>query len=60
VSLWSIVQTSDYDGNGTSDLMWADSNGNTASWFMNGTTAASAAGVGNIPTTWTVQSASAE
>jgi hypothetical protein len=29
-------------------------------WFMNGTTVASTASVGNIPTTWTVQSVNAE
>jgi hypothetical protein len=55
-----IVQTGDYDGNGTSDLMWRDTNGNTAIWFMNGATVSSSAGVGNIPTTWTVQSVNAE
>jgi hypothetical protein len=57
---WSVVRTGDYDGNGTSDLMWRDTGGNTAIWFMNGTTVASVAGVGNIPTTWTVQSVNAE
>jgi hypothetical protein len=29
-------------------------------WFMNGTTVASTTGVGNIPTSWTVQSVNAE
>jgi hypothetical protein len=43
-----------------SDLLWRDTSGNTAIWFMDGTTIASTAGVGNIPTTWTVQSANAE
>jgi hypothetical protein len=32
-----------------------DTSGNTAIWFMNGTTVAVAAGLGNIPTNWTVQ-----
>jgi hypothetical protein len=43
-----------------SDLLWRDSSGNTAMWFMNGTTIASTASVGNVPTTWTVQSVNAE
>jgi putative ABC transport system substrate-binding protein len=38
----------------------ADTRGNTALWFMNGTTVSSSAGVGNIPTIWTVQSVNAE
>ena len=57
---WSIVQTGDYNGDGKSDLLWRDTSGNTAIWFMNGLSVASSAGVGNIPTSWTVQSANAE
>jgi hypothetical protein len=43
-----------------SDLLWRDTSGNTAMWFMNGTIVSSTAGVGNIPTNWTVQSVNAE
>ena len=43
-----------------SDLLWRDGNGNTSMWFMNGTTIASTADVGNIPASWTVQSLNAE
>ena len=50
----------DYNGDGMSDLLWRDNRGNTAMWFMNGTTIASTAFVGNIPTNWTVQSVNAE
>ena len=57
---WSIVQTGDYNGDGTSDLLWRDNLGNTSIWFMNGTAVASTAGVGNIPTNWTVQSVNAD
>jgi hypothetical protein len=56
---WSIVQTGDYNGDGTSDLLWRDSGG-TAMWFMNGTVIASTVGIGNVPTNWTVQSVNAE
>jgi hypothetical protein len=55
-----VAQTGDYDGDGKSDLVWRDIAGNTAIWFMNGTAVSLAAGVGNIPTTWTVQSVNAE
>ena len=57
---WSMVQTGDYNGDGMSDLLWRDTSGNTAIWFMNGTAVASTADVGNIPASWTVQSINAE
>jgi hypothetical protein len=57
---WSIAQTGDYNGDGMSDLLWRDTSGNTSMWFMNGTAVASTGAVGNIPTTWTVQSVNAE
>jgi hypothetical protein len=57
---WAVVQTGDYNGDGMSYLLWRDSSGNTAIWFMNGTAVASSAAVGNIPTIWTVQSVNAE
>jgi hypothetical protein len=48
------------NGDGMSDLLWRDTAGDTAIWFMNGTQVSSTEGVGNIPTNWTVQSANAE
>ena len=63
---WSIALLGDFDGDGASDLLWRDSLGNTAIWFMTGTalvpgtSIASTAGLGNVPTNWTVQSANAE
>ena len=53
---WSILQTGDYNGDGMTDLLWRDNLGNTAIWLMNAFTIASTAGIGNIPTNWTVQS----
>jgi hypothetical protein len=54
------VLVGDYNGDGMSDLLWRDNLGNTSMWFMNGTSVASTAEVGNVPTNWTVQSANAE
>jgi HTH-like domain len=31
-----LFQTGDYDGDGITDLLWRDTSGNTAIWFMNG------------------------
>jgi len=57
---WRIAETGDYNGDGYSDILWADGSGNLAVWFMNGATIASTAGLGNVGTSWTVQSANAE
>jgi hypothetical protein len=57
---WSIALVGDYNGDGMSDLLWRDTGGNVAMWFMNGVTVSSTAVIGNIPTTWTVQSVGAE
>jgi hypothetical protein len=40
--------------------LWQDNAGNTSIWLMSGTKIASTASVGNVPTTWTVQSVNAE
>ena len=57
---WSVIGTGDFNGDGMSDLLWRDTGGNTAVWFMNGTSILSTASVGTISTDWTVQSVSAE
>jgi len=59
-SNWNIVQTGDYNGDGKSDILWKDSSGNVAVWFMNGGAVASTAGLGNVGTSWLVQSLNAE
>ena len=51
---------SDYNGDGMSDILIRDGNGNTAMWLMNGTSVLSNPTVGNVPTTWNVQSLNAE
>lgn len=59
-TIWQIVQTGDYDGDGMSDLLWSDTSGNTAMWFMNGTTLKSPpVFVGQVPG-WAVQSLNAD
>jgi hypothetical protein len=57
---WTIVQTGDYNGDGHSDILWADRSGNLAIWFMFGSNIASTAGLGNIGTTWQVQTVNSD
>jgi hypothetical protein len=57
---WTADATGDYDGDGVSDILWRDGSGNTAIWFMNAATIASSPSLGNVSTSFTVQSANAE
>ena len=52
----SIVQTGDYNGDGFSDILLEDNNGNLIAWFMQGATVAKTQTLGNIGSKWTVQS----
>ena len=56
----TIAGTGDFNGDGMSDILFRDGSGNTAMWLMNGTSISQALGVGNVPTSWTVQSINAE
>jgi hypothetical protein len=57
---WSIVHTGDYIGNGKADILWQDTSGNLAGWFMNGTSISATVNYGNIGTSWTVQNLNSE
>ena len=60
VAGWIIAATGDYDGDGKSDILWTDGSGDMAIWFMNGATIVSTAGLGNVRSSWSVQSANSE
>ena len=51
---WTIAGTGDFDGNGSTDILWRDTSGNVGVWLMNGTQLLSAAVLGNVPLTWSV------
>jgi hypothetical protein len=57
---FSVAVTGDFDGNGTSDLLWRDTSGNTSIWFLNGLQVTSSVNLGNVPTSWSVQSTNAD
>jgi hypothetical protein len=44
----------DFNGDGTSDILWTDTSGNIVVWTMNGGSPAGATAVGAIPTSWSV------
>jgi FG-GAP-like repeat len=46
--------THDANGDGKSDIVWRDTSGNIAMWLMNGGQVLASAGLGNIPTTWSI------
>jgi hypothetical protein len=57
---WSIAETGDFNGDGYSDILWRDTAGDVAIWFMNGTQVVSAQVIANAPTSWTIQGANAD
>jgi hypothetical protein len=64
---WLIALIGDYDGDSFSDILWRNiTTGDVEIWFLSpslyneGVVVSSAAFVGNVPTTWTIQNANAE
>jgi hypothetical protein len=45
----------DFNGDGTSDLLWRNTNGLVAAWLMNGLGILQAGGFGTIPSDWVVE-----
>ena len=47
-------QAHDFNDDGSSDIAWRDTDGNLAVWLMNGGETLQSAGLGTIPTTWSI------
>jgi hypothetical protein len=56
---WGVAVTGDFNGDGMSDILWRNTNGDTSIWFMNGTLVSSVSGLGVVPNSWVVQAAGA-
>jgi hypothetical protein len=46
--------SSDFNGDGVSDILWRDGNGNVAIWLMNGGQMSSGAAVADVGSTWRI------
>jgi GDSL-like Lipase/Acylhydrolase/FG-GAP-like repeat len=51
---WTVAGIGDFDGNGSTDILWRDASGNVGIWLMNGTQVMSTAVLGNVPLNWTI------
>lgn len=51
---WKIAGIGDFDGNGSTDILWRDTSGDVGIWLLNGTTILSTAMLGNVPLNWTI------
>lgn len=51
---WSIVGVGDFDGNGSTDILWHDTSGNIGIWLLNGSQIMSTSVLGNVPNNWMV------
>ena len=53
ISVFGAV-SHDFNGDGHGDLIWRDASGNTGVWLMNAGTILSSAGIGTVPTSWSI------
>ena len=51
---WTIAGIGDFDGNGSTDILWRDTSGNVGVWLLNGTKIMSTSVIGSVPTNWSV------
>ena len=57
---WSVVETGDFNGDSMSDILWLDTSGDLAVWFMNGPSVGSYAHLGNVGSGWQMQGQNAD
>jgi hypothetical protein len=52
---WSVSRIADFNGDGKADLLWRDTSGTLAVWFLNGASVSGTALLGNVATTGQIQ-----
>jgi Glucose / Sorbosone dehydrogenase/FG-GAP-like repeat len=57
---WGVAVTGDFNGDGMSDILWRNTNGDASIWFMNGTVVSSVSDLGVVPPSWVVQGTGAD
>jgi hypothetical protein len=57
---WTVAETGDFNGDGKSDILWHDTSGNIAMWYMNGTAVSQSVRAGSTSLAWTIQGAHAD
>jgi hypothetical protein len=59
---WTVAQTGDFNGNGTSDILWYNSSvGAIVTWLINGVTVVGQVGIGNLPpASWMIVSGNSD
>ena len=53
-TIWSIAGTGDFNGDGTTDILWHDAYGDVTIWLMSAGSIAQGVSVGNLPTNWSI------
>jgi hypothetical protein len=59
-SVWSVVGAGDFDGNGTSDIVWAHTSGARADLVREWRDRRQQCGLNPVAPAWVIQSTSAE
>ena len=53
-TIWRIAGTGDFNGDGTTDILWHDAYGDVTIWMMSAGSIAQGVSVGNLPTNWSI------
>ena len=51
---WTIVGTGDFNGDGTADILWHNTNGAASMWLMKSGAVSSKVSIGSVGTSWTI------
>ena len=52
---WQIARVGDFNGDGSADILWRNSNGDTNLWDSNGSGGFTHLDLGVVPSSWKIQ-----